>query len=445
MDYAGIPGGAKWDDVLTGALTKCEALLVLIGPDWLTCTRSDGTRRLDVPDDWVRNEVATALERDIKVVPVLFGGTAVPRPADLPENLQPLCRRQCMEVTDARWNFDVGKLVVELAKEIAPVEGDDVTAADTGIRLLKDLIDRVPAVSDAVSRSKEVIENTHRQVDKLQVFKTVHDALHTIEFECLRPMRAMGAHPRLRPFKIKFAAAMRRIQDCIETHDMNAALRDDIQDQLALAEAAMQKAVDDPSETSFAELMGELDMLVSGLPPRLNDGIADAASELDIDRLLELMDRVREKLPPDSAEDGIELEPFFHGINALGRLRDELARRTSEHAHLQSLDSKLRTVCVGVGGPGTVPSEWIRVKRVRSRLAPPYSPPLEAAEEDLAAIESEIEAAVTENDQQSALDLLEEYFRSVSSVFRDVDTGLKEFCLRLSKVSQPLDTILKIC
>jgi TIR domain len=57
----GIPRGADFERVLTEALTGCEVLLTLIGPQWLTCARTDGTRRLDVPEDWVCNEIVSAL------------------------------------------------------------------------------------------------------------------------------------------------------------------------------------------------------------------------------------------------------------------------------------------------------------------------------------------------------------------------------------------------
>src|SRR5215213_2679690 len=75
----GIPRGADFEQVLRGALEECSALLALIGPQWIGCTRPDGkTRRLDIPDDWVRNEISTALSRKIPVVPVLLGGAPLP-------------------------------------------------------------------------------------------------------------------------------------------------------------------------------------------------------------------------------------------------------------------------------------------------------------------------------------------------------------------------------
>ncbi|MDI3566609.1 TIR domain-containing protein [Bradyrhizobium sp. Arg816] len=75
MDSRGgsIPWGADWDRALKDALEVCEVLVVLIGPQWITCERSPGVRRLDAPDDWVRNEIATVLRRSRRLVlPVLL-------------------------------------------------------------------------------------------------------------------------------------------------------------------------------------------------------------------------------------------------------------------------------------------------------------------------------------------------------------------------------------
>ena len=192
--YGGIPRGAQFEDVLKSALGGCDALLALIGPQWVSCTRSDGRRRLDVPEDWVRNEIATALLRHIVIVPVLLGEAKLPQETDLPDDLRALRKRNAAEITETRWSYDVGELVKDLLKltPLKPV-ADDVASADVGIRVLKDLTATVPAVADAVSRSKEVIANTHRQVGKLELFKSIHEALHNIEFDCLGPMQAGGA------------------------------------------------------------------------------------------------------------------------------------------------------------------------------------------------------------------------------------------------------------
>lgn len=445
----GIPRGANFEEVLTKALSGCDALLALIGPSWSGCKRSDGRRRLEVEDDWVRREIATCLQRGVPVMPVLLGGTALPEERDLPVDLYSLRKHQKADVADADWHHHVGLLVQDLLrltplKLIRPLEEDDVASANTGIRLLSDLIAGNRAVAEAVGRSKEVIENTYRQIRRLELFKAVHDALHTIEFECLLPLQAAGAAGRVRPFKIRYATEAQRIREAISGGEINLALRDDIVDALAATDLAFQAAVDNPGDAAArARLAGEMNTLISSLPPRLDAGISDTARELSLDRLLDLMGAVRTTL--GSSADVTTLAGFVQGIDALQRLRTELDQRVQEHTQLQRLDSKLRTVCVGGVVSGSLPGEWGRIKQVRARLGAPVSAELQAVNQDLAALEADIDGAVVTGGEGPGMDLIREYFRAVSSVFRDVDRSLKDFCMRLSSVSQSLKIVLDLC
>jgi DNA-binding XRE family transcriptional regulator len=116
-----IEAGADFVNRLGEAVGSCAVLLAVIGRYWLTATDvSTGKRRLDNPEDWVRVEIATALERNVRVIPVLFHRADMPNADDLPENLKPLARRQAHEITDSRWNYDVGKLFEVLDKICEP-------------------------------------------------------------------------------------------------------------------------------------------------------------------------------------------------------------------------------------------------------------------------------------------------------------------------------------
>jgi hypothetical protein len=114
MDIDSLKGhaGLDFSQALDQAVTTCDAMVVLIGPEWLTATDEAGRRRLDNPEDWVRQEIAMALARpDIRVIPVLMGEAASPRTEDLPDDLKPLARRQKVEISESRWEYDVGQLI----------------------------------------------------------------------------------------------------------------------------------------------------------------------------------------------------------------------------------------------------------------------------------------------------------------------------------------------
>jgi WD40 repeat protein len=122
MDVEGhIKGGEDFVDVLIAHVAACDVLLAIIGPRWLTIADEDGRRRLDNPDDWVRIEIAGALEAGKRVMPVLVGGAEMPRAEDLPEPLKPLARRQAVRVAPERFRSDALSLVRQVKMALAEV------------------------------------------------------------------------------------------------------------------------------------------------------------------------------------------------------------------------------------------------------------------------------------------------------------------------------------
>jgi formylglycine-generating enzyme required for sulfatase activity len=111
MDIDRIRPGDDFIQVLETELANAVALIALIGRDWLTCKDEDGNPRLSNPHDFVRLEIATALSRGIRVIPVLIDGARPPASKDLPDDLAPLSRRQALEIEHARFNQDAARLI----------------------------------------------------------------------------------------------------------------------------------------------------------------------------------------------------------------------------------------------------------------------------------------------------------------------------------------------
>lgn len=118
MDVDAIEPGLDFLRVVEHAVETCDVLLAVIDPTWLSSTDDAGRRRLDDPEDVVRFEIATALRRDVRVVPVLALGATMPRREDLPEDLAPLARRNAIVLTHARWHADMQPLVAVLQREL---------------------------------------------------------------------------------------------------------------------------------------------------------------------------------------------------------------------------------------------------------------------------------------------------------------------------------------
>lgn len=114
VDTVSIRGGGEWPAEIRDALDASAVVLVLIGPRWHLARNEWGQRRLDEDGDWVCLEVATALAKSKKVIPVLFDGGEVPPLQALPESLQSLVRKQTVKVRHDSWDADVLSLAEEI-------------------------------------------------------------------------------------------------------------------------------------------------------------------------------------------------------------------------------------------------------------------------------------------------------------------------------------------
>lgn len=126
-----IAPGVDFVERITDVVSRCLVLIVVMGRNWATAADEEGNSRLADPDDFVRLEVETALRRpDVTPIPVLVSGARMPRREALPEPLQPLTRRNALDLSDARWAYDVGRLNSTLDVLLDEVPQDRESGAD---------------------------------------------------------------------------------------------------------------------------------------------------------------------------------------------------------------------------------------------------------------------------------------------------------------------------
>jgi hypothetical protein len=134
IDVDTIEPGVDFAEAINQAVGTCEVLLAVIGPGWVTATGSDGHRRLDDPDDIVRLEVEAALERDVRVIPVLVGGAVMPQRGELPESLGRLARRNALSMRHESFNSDVARLITAIERIVgAGTPADPMPPVSPGV------------------------------------------------------------------------------------------------------------------------------------------------------------------------------------------------------------------------------------------------------------------------------------------------------------------------
>jgi hypothetical protein len=106
LDVHDIAPGQDFAEAIEKTIAACQAVVVVIGPRWL----ADLKQRAG-GEDFVHHEISVALRRNVVVIPLLVGGGVLPSPAELPESLAALCRRQALEIRDARFDDDAKVLI----------------------------------------------------------------------------------------------------------------------------------------------------------------------------------------------------------------------------------------------------------------------------------------------------------------------------------------------
>jgi formylglycine-generating enzyme required for sulfatase activity len=115
MDVDNLFAGQRFDKELEQALATCDVLIAVIGPRWmelLAAKIKSGER------DYVREEIAAALQREIVVIPVRVGQEGsmapLPRGEDLPADIRDLVLHQRQDVAHERFRRDIADLVAAI-------------------------------------------------------------------------------------------------------------------------------------------------------------------------------------------------------------------------------------------------------------------------------------------------------------------------------------------
>lgn len=122
MDIDTLRPGVNFATEIQQTIARTDVVLVLIGPHWADSRDDADHRRLDQPDDYVRQEIATAMRSGVRIVPVLVGGARLPKREMIPDDIRPLAELHAVELSDRRWHEDTRQLIQSLTD--TPIHGD---------------------------------------------------------------------------------------------------------------------------------------------------------------------------------------------------------------------------------------------------------------------------------------------------------------------------------
>jgi hypothetical protein len=137
IDVDNIPPGEDFVRMLESQVAQCDAMLTVIGNNWLDAADERGGRRLDNPNDFVRIEIESALKLGKRVIPVLVHQARMPHPDELPEAIRQLSQRNAVRLTHERFRSDVQGLIKALQgaiEDVASRRSSTVGASDRAVK-----------------------------------------------------------------------------------------------------------------------------------------------------------------------------------------------------------------------------------------------------------------------------------------------------------------------
>ena len=189
-----------WHLVMTSAaqveaaIATSDAVLIVIGADWLRVADTDGGRRIDHENDFVRLEVSVALSSGVPVVPVLVDGAVLPSHDELPVEMSGMLGRHAVTIRDTSWHQDVGDLIRRLKGEERLASPARRWPLFVGVGLLLLLLTVAAIVRNPENASTGDLPDCEQPDDgwaqvELAADPTdeiINDDGHTVEFEVLR-------------------------------------------------------------------------------------------------------------------------------------------------------------------------------------------------------------------------------------------------------------------
>ena len=166
IDIDQIEPGEDFVEAINRKVGTCDIAIVAIGPNWLRATDASGKRRLDDEEDFVRMEIVAALQRKIRVIPVLVGGAQMPRKQELPEALVALSRRNAIELSETRFHADVNRLIEAIEKSFAVVgKKTELSATPAAPRLDRAVVSPPKPESEPSESTKPAETKEPKEID----------------------------------------------------------------------------------------------------------------------------------------------------------------------------------------------------------------------------------------------------------------------------------------
>jgi len=448
-----ILGGDEWRTEIETSLSSAKVAILLVSQDFLA---SDFIRKHELPPIL---EKASKKALRICWIPVrasTYKNTQIERYQAFGDPSRPLAR-----LSKAKREEELVKICGQIAKAIEPVVkngnskcpetdpeevGKASLLAGEGIKALIELMND-PSVRAGVATFKAVFSGSCKQIETLSFYKSLHDLLHTLQFDCygylttvVSMARALPDNPTVWGHVINYEQTLvRTIIQLQDTARSELAANPVVSwiPKLITTLQVLSQAVKDNDPDAIELALRPISAILASQPSRLNDRLDEAARALPLRPLVNALTDVRNSLDQRNINP-TTLQKFTTGVTALSELSASLNVLNDSHSKWQEIDLINRRIEGSIfRDTSDLEFSWDELKTMGVSLCNST----EKWATDLSEEMKKLDEALAAKEDEKVKKSFQRYKTQASYRFYDVDRSLKALCEQLVNIGEPLATV----
>lgn len=320
----------------------------------------------------------------------------------------------------------------------------EVRQSGVGLSTVAEMLqNRHQQIQAVIARSGDKFEHAHKQIDIMQDYKNIHDALHELEFKCFKSIAQQLPHfpqkvnfSELNFYLLTLSQIRKRIQDIVSRAALPQS-ENPLLSRLEDAEQTLTQALKNRNRELFDKAVRGVAHILKYDLSRINQRLSNAAASLSLPNLIDSMEQVRSYLV-NYEDNPSETNAIEQGIQSLRNLDNSLSTKTREHSEWQEINDELR---LAESDLQSAIDQWPHLKE---RLHVLCGKSMDTLVLPIREVCNELDQALHANETKRKL---KELFRSLNGFvglrFQEIDTYLKDFYDDVRVLDEPLTSIVR--